>query len=69
MLQKVKFFNKRWQICLQFCQSNLIGFSHVKLVEFTTALPLGHFFKDFFLLLELHTKDSFCHKKGRHHKW
>ena len=62
-MKKVKFFNK-WQVVArpnfpQLCQSNLIGFLHVNLAQFTRSLSFGHFLKDFFHLLELVMKNIF----------
>ena len=42
----------------------MIGFTHVNLAQFTRSISFGHILKDFFLLLELVTKDIFYHTKG-----
>ena len=69
-LKKVKFFNKKWQVVREdqifrrFCQSNVIGFSHVNLAQFTGSLLFGHFLKNFFFLLKLVMKNIFYRKRG-----
>ena len=40
-----------------------LGFSRVNLAQFTRSLSLRHFLKDFFLLLEIVTKDIIYHKR------
>ena len=47
-LKKVKFFNKKWQVIgrpdfSSIYQSNLTGFSHVTLAQFTRSITLGTF--------------------------
>ena len=69
MLKKVEFLNKNWQVVgkpdfPQILPANLIGFLHVNLAQFTRTLSFGYFVKDFFLLLELITKDIFHHTMG-----
>ena len=68
-LKKVKFFNK-WQVV---GRPDFPSISPVKSDRFfacksgpihKSSLSFGHFLKDFFPLLELGTKDIFCHKKG-----